>query len=211
MQQHNPEDGQLVLRFEQFRFAPMPMNEWNGNIVTPMRVAHTLTPEPDSPMKKKQKLQATTASMSLRDGTRLTMIRETTSLYMRSDVNYSAPQMPLVVVSYSQPLSKAVSPFRATIAGTIHDLQEAEPTNSGDLRRNFKLADEQGKWIHCVAHGRHAEDVSLENFRRIIVYFCCARPASGHTAQTVWFFKEAFIVPLERRMPSSLDEQVMWE
>ena len=52
MQQYNPEDGQLMLRFEQFRFAPMLMNEWNGKIVTPMRLAHTLTPEPDSPMKK---------------------------------------------------------------------------------------------------------------------------------------------------------------
>ena len=69
MKQYNPQDGQLMLRFEQLRFAPMPMSEWNGNFVTPMRVAHTLTPEPKSPMKKKQKTQATTASISLRDGT----------------------------------------------------------------------------------------------------------------------------------------------
>ena len=41
-----------MLRFEQFRFAPMLMNEWNGKIVTPMRLVHTLTPEPDSLMKK---------------------------------------------------------------------------------------------------------------------------------------------------------------
>ena len=77
------------------------------------------------------------------------------------------------------------------------------------LRRNLKLANEQGKWIHCVTYGRHAEDVSLENFRRIIVYFCSARPASGHNAQAVWFIKEAFIVPLHRHMPSSLHKQVM--
>ena len=149
--------------------------------------------------------------MSLRDGTRLTMIRRSTSPYMRRDVKFPAPQLPLVVVSYSETLSKAVCPFRVSLTGTIHDLQEAELTNNGELRRNLKLADEQGKWIHCVAHGRHAEDVSLENFRRIIVDFCSARPGTGHAAQAVWFFKEAFIVPLERRMPSSLDEQVMWE
>ena len=102
--------------------------------------------------------------MSLRDGTRLTMIRNSTSPYMRGDVNYSIAKPPLVVMSYSQTLSKAVSPFRVSIVGTIHDLQEAEPANSGKLRRNFKLADEQGNWVHCVAHGRHAEDSSLENF-----------------------------------------------
>ena len=149
--------------------------------------------------------------MSLRDGTRLTMIRRSTSPFMASDVKFPAPQLPLVVVSCSESLSKATCPFRVSLAGTIHDLQEVEPTNNGELRRSLKLADEQGKWIHCVAHGRHAEDNLLENFRRVVVYFCSARPANGHVAQAVWFFKEAFIVPLERRMLSLLDEQVMWQ
>ena len=149
--------------------------------------------------------------MSLRDGTRLTMIHEATSPYMRKDVNYSAPQPPLVVVSYSQTLSKAVSPFRVSIAGAIHDLQEAEPSNSGELRRNFKLADEQGNWIHCVAHGRHAEDTSLEVFLRIVVYFGSGRPSTGHSPQAIWVFRDAFMVPLERRIGSPLSEQVEWQ
>ena len=55
MKQYKPQDGQLMLRFEQVRFSPMPMTEWNGNFVTPTRVAHTLTLEPESPMKKKPK------------------------------------------------------------------------------------------------------------------------------------------------------------
>ena len=57
MKQWNPQDGQLMLRFEQFRISPMAMTEWNGNFVTPMRVAHTLTPEPEQPMKKNKKLK----------------------------------------------------------------------------------------------------------------------------------------------------------
>ena len=150
-----------------------------------MRMVHTLTPERDSPMKKKQRLQTAIASMSLREGTRLTMIRETTSPYMRRDVNYATPQPPLVVMSYSQTPSKVVSPFRVSIVGTIHDLQEAEPSNSGELRRNFKLADEQGNWVHCVAHGRHAENNSLENFLRIVVYFGSGRPAQGRSPQAI--------------------------
>ena len=189
----------------------MANSDWNGEFVTPMRVAHTLTPEAETPTKKKQRTSATTASLSLRDGTRLTMIRKSTSPFMGHDVKFPKPQLPLVVVSYSESLSKAKCPFRVSIAGTIHDLHEAEPTNNGELRRNLKLADEQGRWVHCVAHGRHAEDDSLENFRRIIVYFCSTRPGTGHVAQAIRFFKEAFIVPMERRMPSSLDEQVMWE
>ena len=57
MKQYNPQDGQLMLRFEQLRFSPMPMSEWNGNFVTPMRVAHTLTPEPETPTKKNKEFQ----------------------------------------------------------------------------------------------------------------------------------------------------------
>ena len=53
MQQYNPEHGQLMLRFEHLRFERQwRMKDWNGKVVTPMRVAHTLTPEPEQPMKK---------------------------------------------------------------------------------------------------------------------------------------------------------------
>ena len=150
--------------------------------------------------------------MSLREGTRLIMIRNSTSLYMRRDVTYSMPQPPLVVMSYSQTLRKAVSPFRVSIGVTIHNLQEAELTcMSGELRRNFKLADEQGNLIHCVAHGRHAEDSSLENFLRIVVYFGIGRRSIGNTPQAILIFKDAFMVPLERRIGSPLCEQVEWQ
>ena len=129
---------------------------------------------------------------------------------MRRDVNYSMPQPPLVLMSYSQTLRKAVSPLRVSIAGAIRNMQEAEPTcMSGELRRKFKLADEQGNWVHCVAHGRHAEDNSLENFLRIVVYFGSGLLATRHVPQAITLFKEAFIVPLERRFnPPPLSQQV---
>ena len=211
MQQHNPEHGQLMLRFEQFRFAPMLKNRFNGKIVTPMCLIHTLSREPDVLAEKRQSLQPAISSMSIHDGTRLTMIREATSPYMRKGINYCTPQPPLVVMSYKENLSKAVSPFRVTIAGTIHDLQEAEPANSGKLRRNFKLADEQGNWVHCVAHGRHADNNSLKNFLKIVIYFSSGRRSTGHSPQAIWIFNDAFMVPLERRIGSSLSEQVEWQ
>ena len=58
MQQYNPEHGQLMLRFEHLRFERQwRMKNWNGKVVTPMRVAHTLTPEPETPTKKNKELQ----------------------------------------------------------------------------------------------------------------------------------------------------------
>ena len=57
MKQWNPQEGQLMLRFEQFRISPMANSDWNGDFVTPMRVAHTLTPEAESPTKKNKEFR----------------------------------------------------------------------------------------------------------------------------------------------------------
>ena len=130
---------------------------------------------------------------------------------MHKDLIFSMPKPPLVVVSFSLGFSRAVSPFRVTVAGTIHDLEEIEPTNNGELRRNFKLADDTGKWIKCVAHGRHAESKVLENMRHIVAYFCAGRSAVGNSTQSLWLFKDAFILPLERRVVAPLLEQVLWQ
>jgi hypothetical protein len=209
--EYKPEEGQLKLRFEQIRFTSLQKNDWNGNVMTPIRVGHTITnAEKQSPMKK-QKLDASDAPLSLRDGTRLSMLREASSPYMAGTSVLGPPQLPLVVTSYTSSFHGVQAPFRATIAGTIHDLEEAEPTSTGELRRNFKLADDHGTWVHCVAHGRHAESEFLENMRRIVVYFVTGRPVLNQSPQTVWLFKDAFLVPLERRVVSPLKEQVMWQ
>ena len=201
-----------MLRFEHLKFVPMPMKQWNRSIVTPMRLVHTLTPETDCPMKKKQRLQTATAPLSLRDGTRLTMIREATSPYMRKDVNHSTPQPLLVVVSYSHAPSKAQSPYKVSIVGTIHDLHEVWFPHSGKLHRKFKLADEQGNWVHCVARGRHAENNSLESFLRIVIYFGSGILATRHAPQAIALFEDAFIIPLQRRSnPPPLSQQVKWQ
>ena len=97
-----------------------------------------------------------------------------------------------------------MSPFRATILGTIHELEETETTSGGELRRNWV-------WVNCVAHGKHADSALLADMNRIVVYFGAGRPAIGSSPQTVWLFKDAFIVPLERRIVSPLMQQVMWK
>ena len=148
--------------------------------------------------------------MSAREGTRLSMIRHTTSPYMDTGIDLSTPAPPSVLVSYRPSLSKAVSPFRASIAGTIHDIEDIKTTNSGLLCRKFKLADDEGQWIHCVAHGSHAEHEFLQNMHHIVAYFGCGRSSYGTMPQALWLFKDSFMVPLGRRRMSSLSEQVVW-
>ena len=208
--EHNCKDGELKLRFDHLCFMPLEKNDWNGTAVTPIRMGHTLTHQKQS-CRQKQKVDASEASVSACHGTRLSMIRVATSPYMRSGLNFCTPKPPLVVVSYSLSLSHAVSPFRVSIAGTVQDLEETQLTYRGDLRRNFKPADDAGKWVSCVTHGRHAESDALESMRYIVACFCPGRPALGKISPQLWLFKDAFILPLERRVVAPLLEPVLWQ
>ena len=149
--------------------------------------------------------------MSSREGTSLMMIESVTSPYMSPGLGLPTPAPPSIMVSFGPSLTKAVSPFRVSVVGTIHELEDVDTSNSGELRRKFRLADDAGKWIHVVAHGKHAESSFLRNMRRIIAYFGCGRSSYGSVPQALWLFKDSFMVPLESRPASPKIEQVLWQ
>ena len=127
------------------------------------------------------------------------MLRHPSSPYVSLDFDYRVPKPPVVVVSYSDSFNNAVSPFRVAIAGAIHDLEEVEPTTTGDLMRNFKLADGAGKWVHCIAHGKHTESEVLKETRYIVAHFGCGRPGYSSSPPAMWLFKDSFVV--DNRVP----------
>ena len=55
----------------------------------------------------------------------------------------------------------------------------AELARSG-VNQCCKPAEKQGNWIHCVAHGKHAEDSSLDDFLRLVDYFGIGRRSIGN-------------------------------
>ena len=185
----------------------MQDNDYNGLSLSTIRVGHTLTGD-KQPRMKKQRLDEPNSPLSLRDGTRLFMIRRAESPYMTPPSTFIEPLPPLVINSYSAVL-KNVQKFRVTIVGTIHDLGEVEPSGSGQLKRQFKLADKQGMWIHCVAHGKHAESEHLKDMHRILAYFGTGRPPLGENPRMVWFFKDSFIVPLNSDNAVPLQQEVV--
>ena len=186
-------------------------NDWNGASLTEIRVGHTISFDEKQPPLKKQKVVVSDQSLGLTDGSRLTMIRHASSPYMAKEYEYSVPKPPAVLLSYSASLTNAAAPFRVTIAGTIHDVEEAEPTNAGDLRRSFKLADDSGKWVHCIAVGRHAESDALTDMNYIVGYFGNGRTSAHGGSQAIWFFKDSFLAPVHLRLVTPLSQQVLWQ
>ena len=127
------------------------------------------------------------------------MIHEATSPYMRIHVDYSTPQPPLVVVTYSHILSKGKSFYKVSFLGLSTTSTRFGFRIAVNCTENFKPADEQGNSVHCGGHGRHAGNNSLENLLGIVVYFSNERLVTRHVPQAIALFKDAFIVPLERR------------
>ena len=81
--------------------------------------------------------------------------------------------------------------------------------NSGELWCVFKFADNAGNRIHCVAYDRGAERDGLNNMHHILAYTHSRCPALGNVPHTVLLLKDAFTLPLGRRVVMLLLHQVL--
>ena len=82
------------------------------------------------------------------DGTRLCAISECESPFMSSLSKFKPWSPPVVAFDYKRMSTAIVSPFRASVVWIARDLGDVELTDSGDLRRSFKLADDNGSWMY---------------------------------------------------------------
>ena len=207
----------LRLRFEQLRFTPLPNNTFNGTSATTIKLGHTFTRD----AKRKGSGKALSAdssgpvpaeSLSLRDGTRLTFPTDFSSPHMKSTgaVAFAPPIPPHVVSSFNVGFKSLSAPFRMSLMGTVQDVEEVEPTNTGDVRRRFKLSDGSGKWVYIYAHGAHADNEAIENFRKVVLYFTSARGTLGSVEPGLWLFKDAFIASLEKQVVAPLTDRIEW-
>ena len=90
----------------------------------------------------------------------------------------------------------ASPPFDVSVAGIITDLEQLVTYEDFELRRNFTLVDKSGKYIYCVAKGRHAENEFLANNNEIAIYFAKAQEGRGNNPNSLWLYDECHIVLL---------------
>ena len=101
--------------------------------------------------------------------------------------------------------------FWVSVVGIVHDLEDVQPTDSGDLRRTFKLAGDNGFWLYRCAHGTHVESNALGNTRHICICFGTGRSQVGSLPQGLWVFPGCFCMPLGRKLVSLLLRCVHWK
>ena len=138
------------------------------------------------------------------DGTRLCAISECESPFMSFPSRFKPWPPPIDVFDYKRIVTTIVPFVRASVVGIVHDLGDVAPTGSRALRRTFKLADDNGAWIYCVAHGKHVVINVLENVIRICICFGTGRSQVGSLLQGLWMFPGSFCRPLGRKVVSPL-------
>ena len=193
----------INLRFEQLSFSQLSQNPWNGDSVAPTYQGRTINTTGQS----KEAGRAAGVSVllvSVRDGTRLCAISELESPFMSSPFKSRRWFSPILVLGYGRIVATVTSLFRASVVMIVHDLEDVGVTNSCDLRRIFKLADDNGFWIYCLAHGKHVESNVLKNMRHICICVGTGRSQVGSLPQGLWMFIYSFCMALGRKLELSL-------
>ena len=171
-----PGAGRRVFRLENMRVATLPQNDWNGTVLTTLKVVHSVSRAPN------------------REGTIVRLAATPTSPFMLTGV-FRTPGADVAISNFAGSRSRLVAPFRASFVGAILSVGPKDVTQTGQDKVAFELVDRQGAWMKCLAVGRNAASVSLVDGTHVVLYNCSGRPGKGSLEPLLMVGKEAVIVP----------------
>ena len=168
--------ARLVIRMTGFRIGGMQKNDYNGTILTTIKVLHSKEPSGSKP------------------GTVLDIREFATSPHLLDD-SFQVPTKCACITSFSVWRSKLVAaPFRATLFGTVLNVKEMKDSQASNEMRFFDLIDDAGVWLLVCAVGQHAKSKALEQGSQVVLYFACGRSQICEAKPCVYLFKDAVIV-----------------
>ena len=169
--------SQVVMLLEQVRVSDVVSNDYVGEVLTPMKVLHSMGDTPQ------------------RTGTRITLSTVKTSPFTTSAI-YKVPSPGHCYSQFGTYRLKLVPPFRATLRGTIVDASEEDVTLGGQPKKTFALVDDAGTWLQCVAVGRNALSSCLRNDMEVVAYYVSGKVGQRGSGGCVWLFKDSMLVPI---------------
>ena len=124
---------------------------------------------------------------------RTTMVRcEAPSIACRG-----APASELYSVDFEQ-LNGAM-PFTICLRGVVTSVQGEVLSQSGNPMKHFKLHDQTGRFVHCVALGRQVDNEFIAECNEVVLYFAKALPGVAGAQGQLWMYDESHIVLVGRR------------
>ena len=133
------------------RVSPLQKSDWNGKMITPMVVVHSVSPLPN------------------RRGTKILTPTSPTSPYLQERVSVP-PSAPLCLDRFHARRKELVAPFRATVKGIIADVQALDVSQTGNPKRQFDIVDNMGAWFSCCAVGPLSQSKALHDGVEAVLY-----------------------------------------
>ena len=103
-----------------------------------------------------------------------------------------APSSDLYSVDFEQ--LTGATPFTICLRGIVTSVQDEVLSQSGNPMKNFKLHDQTGRFVHCVAFGRQVDNEFIVECNEIILYFAKAMPGLTGAHGQLWMYDENHIV-----------------
>ena len=153
-----PSNLRPIVVLENVRAVKMVANEWNGTIVTPMKHLQTV-----------RAVSGVAASL-------LSFAETPTSPFM-GPAPFQRPP-PSVVLSRFSILEQTQTPFRVSVRGVVFDVGVLQISGQGNPKRSFKLVDEVGSWVSCVAFGDEARKSAIDEYTEVVLFFASGRGAN---------------------------------
>ena len=160
VRKHPPPSKQRpIVVLENVRPTTVMANQWNGTIVTPMKYLQTVR-------------VGSGVAASL-----LSFAETSTSPFMAPAPFQKPP--PSVVLSRFSSLEQTETPFRVSVRGVVFDVGALESSRQGSPKKSFKLVDEVGSWVSCVAIGEEATKSAIAECEEVLLFFATGRGRSS--------------------------------
>mgnify|MGYP003325390009 CR=1 FL=1 len=161
--------------FSILRIAALGKTEWNGRCLTRIHCLQSIEEVRD--------VAGTVCSITSENGS---PFRTST---------YRIPITDCCINQFSQSHLVFAAPFRASFVGIVMNIQDAEYSQQGNLKRSFYLVDAVGDYLQCSALGQNAQNVGLRDKQHVVLYYATGRPPASSNPGIVLVMKDAFIVP----------------
>ena len=113
------------------------------------------------------------------------------------------PVNPNLYISDFSSLETTLLPWRANVHGVVDASLPPILSSNGNPMQSFTLLDTGGKFLRCLAMGRHCGSEALENKTEVIIFFSQAKAGTQEGQQrkgVVWVFNESHVVVCRRNV-----------
>ena len=169
----------MIVRLEYFRINSLVKNDWNGTVLNNQKVIKSIN------------------AVGNQNATIVSLPTTASSPYLLSS-SFQKPPRSICIYDFFADRSRLRAPFKATIAGSIANVQDLDTTQSGHAKCSFELVDDSGCWISCCAIGRNATSPALKESMRVIVYSGSGRLGLNGSDASILILKDGVIVSVGR-------------